>query len=121
MKPLSVFLVILGLTCIAFFPAATCADETLEDLDVTMVVIDSPGDIDDLVSRMRGPDNGNVDDDDWDDEEGDESEAGFDDNSDDGFSSDEIDEDGALEDEDDFEDGEDVDDDQFDDVDGGDA
>lgn len=126
MKQLSIFLAIGGWTCIAFFPAATRADETLEDLDVTMVVVDSPGDLDDLVSEMRGPDAGGVDDDDWDDEEGDESddaadeesedemEDGFEDD-DDGFSSDEVDEDDAMEDEDDFEEGEDVDDDVFDD------
>ena len=42
MKKLNLFLAILALTFMAFFPAAVRADEGLEGLDVTLVVLDDP-------------------------------------------------------------------------------
>ncbi len=55
MKHLNVFFVTLALTCLALFPATVRADDDLEDLDVTMVVLDDDTDLEDVIAEMRGP------------------------------------------------------------------
>ena len=69
MKQIKLFTAVLAWTVIAFFPAAANADDALEGLDVTMIVLDEPGDFDESMSQMDGPDEGDVNDDDWNDEE----------------------------------------------------
>ena len=64
MKHVYIFLAIAALTLVAFFPTAVRADE-LDDLDVTMEVLDDVADFDDAISEMRGPDDDDVDEDDW--------------------------------------------------------
>ena len=56
MKQLNLFMAILALTCIAFFPATARADGGLDDLEVTMVVLDDASDLGDELAEMRGPD-----------------------------------------------------------------
>ena len=68
MKQLNILATTLVLTCFALFPATVRADDSLEGLDVTMVVGDDAGEIDASISRMRGPDDDGVDDDDWEDD-----------------------------------------------------
>lgn len=137
MKHVTVFFAITALTLVAFFPATARADDELEDLDVTMEVLDDLGDFDNRMSRMRGPDMAGVGEDDWEDAEVEE----FDDivdeddsaeDEDDDFGDDEMDdemddefegeddfeddfEDDDVEEHDDLDDGDDVDDDSFDD------
>lgn len=115
MKHLNIFIATLVLTCAAMFPAASLA-KGLDDLDVTMEVLDSTSDIDDAVAQMRGP--GDDDDHGTDDGGGnadvDEDEVdGSDDFSDeDGFENDDdFDDEDGLEDEDGIDEGEDIDDD----------
>ncbi|MCH8249328.1 MAG: hypothetical protein IH913_06965, partial [Proteobacteria bacterium] len=69
MKQLSIFMAVLALTFFAFFPAYAHADDTMEDLDITMVVVDDAGDLEGTISEMSGPDDHDVSDDDWEDEE----------------------------------------------------
>ena len=69
MKQLNIFLATLVLTCFAFFPGVTLADDAMEDLDVTMIVVDDSGDLDDAISEMRGPDDDGVDEDEQREEE----------------------------------------------------
>ena len=52
---LNVFLATLALTCLALFPAVVCADDVLDDLDVTMVVLDDDTDLEGAIAEMRGP------------------------------------------------------------------
>ncbi|MGI9248231.1 MAG: hypothetical protein ACR2QI_04410, partial [Woeseiaceae bacterium] len=63
MKHVKIFSAVMALTLVAFFPATALADE-LEDLDVTIFVLDDVDDLDDTISEMRGPDDDDVDDDD---------------------------------------------------------
>ena len=132
MKQANIFLAVTALTLMSFFPAVARADE-MDDLEVTMEVLDDPSDLEFNMTRMRGPDDGDVDEGDWqdggedaDDEYDDEADGRDDDESedagdlDDGDTDDEFEHDDELEeeemeDEDDFEDGEDVDDDEYDD------
>ncbi len=139
MKQLTTFFAILALTGIAFFPAAAHADATnasdaLDDLDVTMVVLDNVGALSAEISKMDGPDHDVGDDHDADVDERDESEHDQErDDHDDmhhedesdrehdfedaehrgDFDHDDVLEEDELDDEDDFEDGEDVDTDEF--------
>ena len=79
MKQLNVFLTSLVLTCLAMVPAIATADD-LDDLDVTMTVVDDLDGIDDVVTEMRGPEDGN--DGDSDDDVNDDAEDDFSDESD---------------------------------------
>ena len=54
MKNLRLFLASLALTCIGFFPAVATADD-MDELDVTMEVLDSVAGIDGNVLIMSGP------------------------------------------------------------------
>ena len=113
MQQFNVFLVTLILTCFALLPTAANAD-SLDDLEVTMEVVDNIGDISDVVAEMDGPEDRHAEDDEresGDHEEGDSDheEGGGDDfESDDDF--DEENDDFAQEH--DFEEGEYVDDDR---------
>ena len=116
MKPLTTFFAILALTGIAFFPAAAHADATnasdaLDDLDVTMVVLDNVGALSAEISKMDGPDHDAGDD--HDEDESDREHDFEDAEHRDDFDHDDILEEDELDDEDDFEDGEDVDTDEF--------
>ncbi len=128
MKQLTVFFAILALTFVAFLPSAAHADVTnagnaLDDLDVTMVVLDNVGALSAEISKMDGPDHDVGDDHDADGDERDESEhdqerddheLDFDDaDHGDDFDHDDVLEEDELDDEDEFEDGEDVDTDEF--------
>jgi hypothetical protein len=62
MKQLNVFLATLVLTGFAFLPATTLADE-LDDLEVTMDVMDDIADVDDAIALMEGPGNDDIEDD----------------------------------------------------------
>ena len=75
MKPINLFIATLVLTCFAMFPAAVRADDEMDDLDVTVDILDSTTDVDEAMSEMRGPDDDNVDEDDWEDEQEDDSEG----------------------------------------------
>jgi hypothetical protein len=55
MKHLNVFIATLILTCFALLPTAVRADD-LDDLEVTLEVIDDLASVDDTISQMRGPD-----------------------------------------------------------------
>ena len=68
MKQFKIFLATLGLTCFAFMPATALAD--LDDLDVTMDVIESMDGIDAAISEMPGPESSGNDDGEDDHEEG---------------------------------------------------
>lgn len=91
MKQLNVFVATLVLTCFAFLPA-TARAANLDDLEVTMEVMDNVADFDFAMAEMRGPealesdgDMGGESDDDGEDDHGedepdhDESVAGLDD------------------------------------------
>jgi hypothetical protein len=74
MKQLNLFFAILALTLIAFFPAAVRADDALDGLDVTMIVLDGKADLDMEMSTMSGPEgDDDIDEDDWNDEDEDDS------------------------------------------------
>ena len=59
MRHLSILIATLVLACFALFPGTALAD-TLDDLDVTMEVIDDIAGIDAAVSEMRGPGDENI-------------------------------------------------------------
>lgn len=110
----------LALLALLPFPARA---EKMDDLEVTMQVLDDPAELEEAISKMQGPDDKDVDAVDWDFEaaesngEGDEEtfeEAETDFEMDDEFEEDREFEEDAINDEDDYEDGEDVDDDFFD-------
>ena len=65
MKQLRVFFATILLTCFSFLPLSAFADD-LDDLDVTMEVIDDMSRIKDIATQMRGPES---DDDDGDDDD----------------------------------------------------
>ena len=116
MKQLITFFAMLALTGIAFFPAAAHADVTnagnaLDDLDVTMVVLDNVGALSAEISKMDGPDHDAGDD--HDEDESDREHDFEDAEHGDDFDHDDVLEEDELDDEDDFEDGEDVDMDEF--------
>ena len=52
MTQIKLFVAILALTFVAFFPAAALADEGMEGLDVTMMVLDDESDLGDEISAM---------------------------------------------------------------------
>ena len=121
MKMARLFVCSAALTLLVLTPAAARADK-MEDLEVTMEVLDEPADLDEALSKARSPDaedNGAVD---WSfenageggdgEEEFEEAEVDFE--MDDEFEEDREFEEDTIYDEDDFEDGEDVDDDFFD-------
>ena len=119
MKALDVFTTVLVLTCFAFLPLAAQAGEDLDDLDVTMEVLDDETGLDDDIADMAG--RRDSDDDREEVETGNDEEAGkvvveddYGDHRDDDFESiDEIDEidDGER----DYEEGEDVEEDALED------
>jgi hypothetical protein len=121
MKQLNLFAALLALTCCAFFSAAVLADDALEDLDVTMIVVDDSSELESSISEMRGPNDDDVHDDDWGDEESDdeaeEHESDHDDDdfrdeeSDDDFDRDNEKEEGLYGAQEDLDDGDEVDDD----------
>lgn len=121
MKQLNIFAAVLALTCFAFFPATVRAGDALEDLDVTMIVVDDSGELESSVLEMPGPDDGDVRDDDWEDDvrddesEEDERDDDFDfedeEEGDDDFDHDNEEEDELEEEDDDLDDGDEVDDD----------
>jgi len=133
MGRINVFIATLVLTGFAVFPASVFAGG-LDDLAVTMEVMDDIAGIDDAISRMRGPESDDIDHDvDHDVNDDVEDEHGFDDasandlddavsendefeNPEDDFENDEDFDEDDLDEDDDFEDeeGEDVDDDDFD-------
>lgn len=109
---------IVALALLAWFPDAISADQ-IDDLDVTMEVLDEPGDLDEALSKLRSPDEEAVDAGYWSyediDQEGEEfEEVEVDFTMEDEFEEDRDFEEDKINDEDDFEDGEDVDDDLFD-------
>jgi hypothetical protein len=106
MKQFNVFLTTLILTCFALFPGIASAGD-LDDLDVTMEIIDNIGDISDVVAEMDGPEDGRAGDDESDADDYEESD-GDDFESDDDFDE----ENDNFAEEHDFEEGEDVDDDR---------
>lgn len=127
MKQLKVVATTLVFTCFALLPAISQADD-MDDLDVTMTVLDETSDLDETISEMRGPDSdeeGDFDNENYGDGVDLESEAGseedFEDHSGDGFESDdnfdedEFDDDDEFENEDEFDEGDDIDDDDIDD------
>ena len=67
MRQLSIFFATVVLTCFAFLPMSAFADD-LDDLEVTMEVIDDMNRVEDVMTEMRGPES----DDDGDDDDGDE-------------------------------------------------
>ncbi len=105
MKQANVFLVVLTLTLLAFFPAVARADK-LDDLEVTMEVLDDASDLEAAMSTMRGPDDDEVEDEDWEDEEEGQDEDESDERSDGVEDEDDESEEDELEDEsdDDFDD-----------------
>ena len=68
MKHLNVLFASLAWTCVAMFPAAALADD-LDDLEVTMEVLDAESDFDETVTEMRGPENNDIEFDDQDDDD----------------------------------------------------
>lgn len=133
MKQVNIFFAVLVLTLMAFAPAAARADDDMDDLEVTLEVLDDVQDLDDAIAEMAGPDDDDVTDEDWErsgnaedepDDEGEpedepEDEEEFEDEMEDDFEDefehdDEASED-EMEDEDDFEDDEDIDEDAIDD------
>jgi len=115
---IKVFIATLVLTCFACFPAAVFADG-LDDLDVTMEVMDDMAGIDDAILEMRGPEDddfvgGDGDGDDSDDDPESDS-GGFDDEGSDHDEDDFGEEQGEFEEhEDDFEDDDDFDEEDLD-------
>ncbi len=68
MKQINIFTASLALTCLAMFPAAALAGD-LDDLEVTMEVLDAESDLDGTIAEMRGPEDGNIEfSDDFDDD-----------------------------------------------------
>ena len=122
MKTLDVFTTVLVLTCFAFLPLAAQAGEDLDDLDVTMEVLDDETGLDDDIAEMAG--RHGSDDDREEVEPGNDEEAGkvvvekhYGDDRDDDFESiDEIDKIDEIDDgERDYEEGEDVEEDALED------
>jgi len=118
---IKVFIATLVLTCFAYFPAPVFADG-LDDLDVTMEVMDDMAGIDDAVLEMRGPEGddfvgGDGDDpgddsgDDFDDKASDHEEGGEGDSGEDDFGEEQRE---FEEHEDDFEDDDDFDEEDLD-------
>ncbi len=117
---IKVFSVLISLAAFGFFSGVVNADR-MEDLEVTMEVLDDPAQLDDVISRQRRPDDNVVDDEDWEYEDGayderddediaeafDADEGDFE--MEDEFEEDRKFEEDAIDDEDEFEDGEDVD------------
>lgn len=110
----------LALLAVFAFPARA---QDMDDLEVTMQVLDDPAELEEAVSKLRAPDDEDSDAVDWDFEEAEgsgerndetfeEAETNFE--MDDEFEEDRQFEEDAINDEDDYEDGEDVDDDFFD-------
>ena len=69
MKQLNVFIASMVLTMMAFAPAVARADEDMDDLEVTMEVLDNVVQLDGQFAEMEGPDDDDVRDEDWESEE----------------------------------------------------
>ena len=112
-----VILLLAGVSPAAF---AERIDNRIDDLDVTMEVLDAPGDLEGTLSKLRSPDDPEVEIGYWNYDAADqrdealEDELDIDFTMDDEFEEDRDFEEDKIDDEDDFEDGEDVDDDLFD-------
>jgi hypothetical protein len=110
---------VIALLALAGVPSAAHADR-IDDLDVTMVVLDGPGDLQRALSKLRSPDDPDVEIGYWDYDAIDQRDEALEDELDidftmeDEFEEDRDFEEDKIDDEDDFEDGEDVDDDLFD-------
>ncbi len=59
MKQINIFIASLALTCFAMFPAVALAGD-LDDLEVTMEVLDAESDLNDTITEMRGPEDGSI-------------------------------------------------------------
>ena len=68
MKQMNLLLAVFVLTLMALTPAAARADEDLDDLDVTLIVLDDVSDLDEAIAEMDGRDDDDVEDEDWEDE-----------------------------------------------------
>ena len=69
MKQLTIFAATLVLTCFALFPCLAHADDAMDDLDVTMIIVDDADDLDEAIAEMRGPDDDDIEEDEQRDEE----------------------------------------------------
>lgn len=111
--------VMVSLLVIVGAPPAAVADR-IDDLEVTMEVLDAPGDLKGTLSQLRTPDDPEVEIGYWNYDAADQrdealaDELDIDFTMDDEFEEDRDFEEDKIDDEDDFEDGEDVDDDLFD-------
>jgi len=122
MKQINIFAVSIVLTCFALLPAVAIADG-LDDLEVTMDVLDTESELDEVIAEMRGPEDGDSESD-RNDEEDEVGEVGGDGEADgdvaaagDGFERDVVREEDEMADESNFEEGEEVDEDIFDEID----
>jgi len=122
MKQINIFAVSIVLTCFTLLPAVTIADG-LGDLEVTMDVLDTESELNDVIAEMRGPEDVDSESD-RNDEAGEVGEVGGDSETDsdvadagDGFERDVVREEDEMADESDFEEGEDIDLDIFDEID----
>ena len=137
MKQINIFAISIVLTCFTLLPAVSMADG-LDDLEVTMDVLDTESELDEVIAEMRGPEDVDSESD-FNDEDGDEEgeagevgevgqdgddgadgevgEVGEDGDAGDGFERDEVREEDEMADESDFEEGEDLDEDIFDEID----
>jgi len=113
------YFALVALLALAGVSPAAYADR-IDDLDVTMEVLDTPGDLQRALSKLRSPDDQEVEIGYWDydaidqRDEALEEELEIDFTMEDEFEEDRDFEEDKIDDEDDFEDGEDVDDDLFD-------
>ena len=123
MRQLNIFMAIIALTFIAFFPAAARAANGLDDLDVTLVIVDNTADLGVAISKMDGPNLDDGEDAPGDDDSDDDTdvEAGSGDEADHGMGDiegmeDDSDDYGGVEDDDaDDDDSDNIDDDEPDD------
>ena len=69
MKALQQFILALTLTLFVLAPGFARADDTMDDLDVTMIVVDDSSGLHGKIAEMRGPDDDDVEDEDWREEE----------------------------------------------------
>ena len=75
MKQINLLFASLALTCFTMYPAVTLADD-LDDLEVTMEVLDDESDFAETISSIRGPENADIEFGDSDDAEAEEREDG---------------------------------------------
>lgn len=119
------FFAALALSACALCPATVLAEEGMEGLDDTMIVVDNPASIAGEIAKMRGPNDRDVDREDWEDtgpamtepaaevfEDAEDSKRLKDQGDD--FERDRVREEEELAEEDNFEEGEDIDLDEYD-------